>query len=465
MSQRVGGENSANVDETHQPKRWITRPYPSLQAMDAIIFLRVPSPATGRHHAPDRQGRDRMVVTGDGRQMGIGRAINIEDVRQLAKRRLPRITFDFADGGVEDETALARNREAFQRYRLVPRYLVDVSARSQATTLFGHRYASPFGIAPMGVTGFFRPGADLILARAAAEANVPYIMSSASCDRLESALEIAPETTWFQLYGTRNPGINEDLVRRAQAAGVRVLIFTLDTPIMAKRERNMRNGYRRPMKMTMEVILQGLAAPAWTWRYLRAGGIPLMQNWQPYAAPGATASQVADLFGSETPAPAQTWEVLEAIRRQWRGPLVAKGVLHPADAKRCVDMGVDGLIVSNHGGRQLDSAPSPMDMLPAIASEVGGRAEILIDGGFRRGSDVLKALCLGANAALFGRPAIFGAAAAGAAGAARVLDIFRGEIDLVMGQMGWTGIDQLGPERLFDTSLGRLLEPAIRESL
>jgi (S)-mandelate dehydrogenase len=391
--------------------------------------------------------------------MGIARTINIEDIRLLAKRRLPRITFDFADGGVEDETALARNRDAFQRYRLVPRYLIDVSARSQATTLFGRRYASPFGIAPMGVTGFFRPGADLMLARAAAEADVPYIMSSASCDRLEDAVAIAPETTWFQLYGTKNPRINEDLVQRAQNAGVPVLIFTLDTPVMAKRERNMRNGYRRPMKMTAGVILQGLAAPAWTWRYLRSGGIPLMQNWQPYAAPGATANEVANLFGSETPAPAQTWAVLEAIRKQWRGPLVAKGVLHPADAKHCADIGVDGIIVSNHGGRQLDSVPSPMDMLPSIVSEVRGRTEILIDGGFRRGSDIVKALCLGANAALFGRPAIFGAAAAGPAGAKRVLDIFRGEIDLVMGQMGATGVEQLGPEHLFDTGLGRLLAP------
>lgn len=391
--------------------------------------------------------------------MGIARAINIEDVRLLAKRRLPRITFDFADGGVEDEIALARNRDAFQRYRLVPRYLIDVSVRSQATTLFGRRYASPFGIAPMGVTGFFRPGADLMLARAAAEQDIPYIMSSASCDRLEDAVAIAPEITWFQLYGTKNPRINEDLVRRAQSAGVPVLIFTLDTPVMAKRERNLRNGYRRPMKMTAGVILQGLASPAWTWRYLRSGGIPLMQNWQPYAAAGATANEVASLFGSETPAPAQTWAVLEAIRRQWRGPLVAKGVLHPADAKRCADIGVDGIIVSNHGGRQLDSVPSPMDMLPSIWSEVRGRAEILIDGGFRRGSDIVKALCLGANAALFGRPAIFGAAAAGHAGARRVLDIFSGEVDLVMGQIGTTGVDQLGPQHLFDIARDRLLDP------
>lgn len=389
--------------------------------------------------------------------MGIGKAINIEDVRQLAKRRLPRITFDFADGGVEDETALDRNRAAFQRYRLVPRYLRDVSGRQQGVTLFGRRYASPFGIAPMGVTGFFRPGADLMLARAAAKANVPYIMSSASCDRLETAMAIAPETTWFQLYGTKNPEINVDLVKRARECGVPVLIFTLDTPVMAKRERNMRNGYRRPMKMTAGVILQGLAAPAWTWRYLRSGGIPLMQNWQPYAAPGATANDVADLFGSQTPVPGQSWSVLESIRDQWKGPLIAKGVLHPEDARRCADIGLDGIIVSNHGGRQLDAAAAPMDMLPAIAAEVGKRTDIFIDGGFHRGSDVLKALCLGAKAAFFGRPAIFGAAAAGDAGAAKVLDIFRGEIDLVMGQMGWTGLEGLGPEHLFDIVAGHML--------
>lgn len=297
-----------------------------------------------------------------------------------------------------------------------------------------------------------------MLARAAAGFGVPYVMSSASCDSIDAAMEQAPQTTWFQIYGTRDTNITMGLIRRAKALDVRVLMLTIDTPVMAKRERNMRNGFRRPMKMTPSVILQGLSRPAWTLRYLAKGGIPMMENWRPYAGEGATANDVADLFGTETPAPAQTWDVLKLVRKVWPGPLVVKGVLHPDDALKCLEMGADGLVVSNHGGRQLDSAPAPMDMLLVIADAVGGRMELLIDSGFRRGSDIAKALCLGAKAALFGRPAMFGVAAGGEAGACKVLDIFRQEFSLVMGQMGWTEVGQAGPDCLLD--LANPLAPA-----
>lgn len=382
--------------------------------------------------------------------MKMSSVVNVEDMAVLARKRLPRIAFDYVDGGVDGEAALARNRAAFDRYRLLPRYLVDVEKRSAATRLFDRDYAAPFGICPMGIAGFFRPGADLMLARAAARFGVPYVMSSASCDSIEAAMAQAPDTTWFQIYGARNPDITMDLIRRAKALEVRVLLLTIDTPVMAKRERNMRNGFRRPMKMTPSVILQGLSRPAWTLGYLANGGIPMMENWRPYAGDGASANDVADLFGTQTPAPAQTWDVLKLVREAWPGPLAVKGVLHPADALKCLEMGADGLVVSNHGGRQLDSAPAPMDVLPAIAEAVGGRMEILIDSGFRRGSDIAKALCLGAKATLFGRPAMFGVAAAGEEGAGKVLDIFRQEFDLVMGQMGWTEVGQAGPAGLVD---------------
>ncbi|WP_137389541.1 alpha-hydroxy acid oxidase [Rhodoligotrophos defluvii] len=382
--------------------------------------------------------------------MNLDKAVNIDDMAVLARRYLPRIAFDFIDGGVDGEVGLARNREALDRYKLVPRYLIDVEKRSQETTLFGYAYSGPFGICPMGIAGFFRPGADLMLARAAAKFNVPYVMSSASCDSIETAMGEAPETTWFQIYGTRDPRITTDLIRRAKALNVRVLMLTIDTPVMAKRERNMRNGFRRPMKMTPSVILQGLSRPAWTFRYLAKGGIPMMENWRPYAAQGASANDVADLYGTETPAPAQTWDVLKLVRKAWPGPLAVKGVLHPDDALTCMEMGADGLVISNHGGRQLDSAPASMDMLPIIADAVGHRVELLIDSGFRRGADVAKALCLGAKAALFGRPAMFSVAAAGEAGACKMLDIIRQEISLVMGQMGWTDVSCAGPHCLLD---------------
>jgi (S)-mandelate dehydrogenase len=386
--------------------------------------------------------------------MRLNDAINFDDIRLLARKRLPRIAFDFIDGGVDGEVALERNRTAFDRYKLLPRYLIDVEKRSQSVNLFGHEYASPFGISPMGIAGFFRPGADLMLARAAARSDIPYIMSSASCDSIEAAMAEAPKTTWFQIYGTRDPRITVDLVRRAKELDVRVLLLTIDTPVMGKRERNVRNGFRRPMKMTPSVIMQGLSKPGWTYRYLTSGGIPMMENWRPYAAAGANANAVADLYGTQTPAPAQTWSMFEQVRKAWDGPLVIKGVMHPADALKCADLGADGIMVSNHGGRQLDSAPGSIDMLPAIADAVGSRMELLIDSGFRRGSDVGKALCLGAKAGFFGRPAMFGVAVAGETGASAVINIMRQELNLLMGQLGWTDVGKAGPDSLID-----LLEP------
>lgn len=382
--------------------------------------------------------------------MDIKAAINTDDVAALARRYLPRIAFDFIDGGVDGEDALVRNRHAFERYRLVPRYLVNVEARSQSTRLFGHTYASPFGISPMSIAGFFRPGADLMIARAAAAHDVPYIMSSASCSSIESAVAEAPKNTWFQVYGTRNPDITIDLVKRATRLDVPVLVLTVDTPVMGKRERNIRNGFKRPMKMTPGVIMQGLSRPAWTYRYLMARGIPLMENWAPYAAPGADANTVADLYGDQTPAPGQTWEVLRTVRKLWAGPLVVKGILHHEDARMCVDLGADGLLISNHGGRQLDTAPAPIDVLPRIAEAVGHKAELLIDSGFRRGGDIAKALCLGAKAAFVGRPIMFGVAAAGQDGVRSVLDIYRRELDLLMGQMGWTDVGCAGSSSILD---------------
>ncbi len=382
--------------------------------------------------------------------MKIENAINIDDIAKLARNYLPKIAYDFIDGGVDGEDGLIRNRDAFQRYRLVPRYLINVEKRHQRTTLFGHEYSSPFGICPMGIAGFFRPGADLMLARAAAGFDLPYIMSSASCDSIEAAVAAGPKTTWFQIYGTRSPHITADLVRRAKALDVKVLILTVDTPVMGKRERNIRNGFRRPMKMTPRVIMQGLSRPAWTYRYLTGGGIPMMENWRPYAGKDADANTVADLYGSETPAPSQTWEVLRSVRKAWSGPLAVKGILHPDDARTCMELGADGLLVSNHGGRQLDSAPAPLDMLPLIADAVGHKMELLIDSGFRRGADIAKALSLGARAAFFGRPAMFGVAAGGEAGARKVLDIYRQELNLAMGQMGWTDVGCAGPDSIVD---------------
>lgn len=375
--------------------------------------------------------------------MNVNTAVNLEDLRLMAQRKLPRIAFDFIDGGVDDEDCLRRNREAFRHFQLVPRYLVDVSARDQSTELLGRRYASPFGISPTGLAGLFHPGADELLAEAAKAANIPFLLSSASNAAIEKVAKIAPDHVWFQIYGTRDERINTDLVKRAIDAGVRTLVVSVDVPVNSNRERNRRNGFTRPFRMTPAVVLEALAHPAWVLRYLRAGGIPMMSNWAPYGRTGASAAEVADLYGTLTPAPMVKWQTLEDIRAQWSGSLVVKGLLHPDDARQAADIGVDGIIVSNHGGRQLDVAPTPIEMLPAIRAAVGDRVELMLDSGVRRGSDIVIARCLGARFSLFGRPTLFGAAAGGAKGIARALHIVRNEIDIVMAQIGCSAFDTL----------------------
>jgi (S)-mandelate dehydrogenase len=381
--------------------------------------------------------------------MNIQSAINLEDLRLMARRKLPRIAFDFIDGGADDEACLTRNRQAFERHRLLPRYLRDVSRCDQSVTLFGRRYASPIGISPTGLAGLFRPDADRMLAAAAREANVPFLLSSAANAALEDALPVAPEHVWFQMYCTSDEHINADLVQRARQAHAPVLVVSVDVPVNSNRERNKRNGFSRPFRMTPGVALEALGHPAWVIRYLRTGGIPMMRNWLPYAAPGASAAEVADLYGTLTPAPMVNWDHLRRIRDAWSGPLVIKGLLHPDDAREAVRLGANGLVVSNHGGRQLDAAPSPLEMLPAIRDAVGPEVTIILDSGVRRGSDVVIARCLGANSIIFGRPTLYGVAVAGQAGAARALQLMRNEIDMVLKQIGCTSFEQLNASYLW----------------
>ena len=388
-------------------------------------------PAAKRSAAKGPRRRRTLICS-----MNIQQAINLEDLRVLARRKLPRIAFDFIEGGADDEACLRRNREAFARHRLVPRYLRDVSKRDQSVTLFGRAYASPFGISPTGLAGLWRPGADLMQAAAARDANVPFLLSSSSNDSLEEVMAVAPQHTWFQMYCTSDERINDDFVRRAAQARVQVLVVTVDIPVNSNRERNRRNGFSRPFRMTPGVVLEAMGHPAWVLRYLRTGGIPMMRNWRPYAREGATAGEVAEMFGRLTPAPMVNWDTIRRIRTAWPGPLLLKGILHPDDALQAKRLGVDGLVVSNHGGRQLDAAPSPLEMLPSIRSAVGSAMTLILDSGVRRGSDVVIARCLGADACVFGRPALYGVAAAGTAGAARALQIVRSEIDMVLAQIG-----------------------------
>lgn len=382
--------------------------------------------------------------------MSIQRAPHIEALRQLAQRRLPRLVFDYIDGGAEDETGLARNREAFQDMQLLPRYLVDVSQRDQSTPLLGRRYAAPFGLGPTGLAGFARPGADLMLADAAVAANIPFVLSGAGTASIEAVAQRAPQHAWYQLYVSRNAPITADLVRRARDAGIKTLMLTVDVPVHGKRERDIHNGFVPPVKPTAAALLNMLAHPGWLMDVLRHG-LPRFENWAPYAGAGASARAVGEFFASQIPF-TQTWRDLDTLRQQWPGKLVIKGILHPADALRALESGADGIVVSNHGGRQLDSAPSSLAVFPAIRAAVGERLALMLDGGVRRGSDIVKAKALGADFVWVGRAPLYGVAAGGLAGAQRAIDILQEEIDLTMAQIGVAHVADLGADSLYPGS-------------
>ena len=376
--------------------------------------------------------------------MKLDRAVNIADLHDLAKRRLPRAVFDFIEGGVEDERGLARNEDVFARRLLVPRYLVDVSRRDQSRTLFDRTYASPFGIAPTGFAGLFRRGADLSLAQAAAAADIPFVMSGTSTASIEAAARTAPAHTWYQLYVAHDLKITEDQIRRACDAGLSTLVLTVDVPVSSKRERNIRNNFGLTFKIDWRAALDGLKHLPWVTEFLR-NGMPAFENWKAYAGNGADAHAVARFVVEQTPATV-TWSHLESFRRLWPRHLVVKGLMSAGDALRAAEIGADGIIVSNHGARQLDRAPAPLEVLPAIRAAVQDRIVLMVDGGIRRGADIVTALCLGARFVFVGRATLYGAVAGGVRGVQKAIDILRDEIDRVLAQIGCPSVEDLNED-------------------
>jgi (S)-mandelate dehydrogenase len=380
--------------------------------------------------------------------MRVQNAISIVDLERLAQRRLPRVLFECIESGVEDEEGVVRNANAYHRHQLLPRHLVDVSKREQSTVIFGRKYASPFGIAPTGIAELFRRGADLMLAKAAANANVPSIMSGSSMTSPETISKAVPNNPWYQLYAARDPKITDDFIRRAKDCGLQTLVLTVDNPVFPKLERDKRNGFSVPFRFTLPIVFDGLRHPSWTFEYLRNGGLPMMHTWRPYAPAGATAAEVAAFRRSENPS-VQTWGDLDRIRRLWAGNLVVKGLTRAADAMRAANAGVDGVIVSNHGGKTLDRAPATVNALVAIAAAVGDRLTVMLDSGVRRGSDIVIGLCLGAKFVFVGRATLYGVAAGGEMGAKRALDILREELDMTLALIGCPNVADLGPDFLY----------------
>jgi isopentenyl diphosphate isomerase/L-lactate dehydrogenase-like FMN-dependent dehydrogenase len=376
--------------------------------------------------------------------------INIEDLHRAAVRRVPRAVFNYFEGGAEDERGLAENEEAYRRRRLLPRVLVDVTKVETGATLFGRRYAAPFGIAPTAAGGLLRRGADRMIAEAAAAADIPYTLAQVSNTPLEEIAQAAPQHAWFQLYGARERRIAEDMIRRADDAGMGALVFTVDVPMISKRERELRSRFGQ-FPLPLWAYVEALRHPGWLLELLLRG-IPPFANFAPYAGDRPSKKHIIAVLRAQFPVADHTWRDVERFRTLWKRPFLVKGILHPQDAVRAAELGVDGVVVSNHGARQLDRAPTALDMLPAVKAalqdKAGGRVAVLVDGGVRRGADIVIARALGADFVLAGRPTQYGVAAYGRAGAARAIEILRQELMLTLQQIGCTDQAALGPEYL-----------------
>lgn len=381
------------------------------------------------------------------------KCLSIRDLQDRARTYLPRVIYDYLEGGADDEEALDHNVGRIRARKLKPRYLVDIGERSQETSIFGKTYRSPFGIGPMGMLGMVRHQGDLTLAKVAHESGIPFVLSGASNDTIEAVASQAPGS-WLNFYPCKSPEIEKDLLQRAAGAGIETLVVTVDVPLHAKRERNMRSGWVRPYKPTPAVIAESLRHPAWVAAYLRHG-LPVMGNFRPYAPAGIGARDLTAFYASQVPTRHQ-WGLVERLRELWRGNLVLKGVLAAEDARQAAALGVDGLIVSNHGGRQLDRTVAAIDALPEIVAAAGQQLTVMFDSGIRRGSDVAVALSLGAKMCFVGRAAAYGLAANGEAGARRAVEILRSELELTLGQIGCPKASELGRNFLWGAQLHRI---------
>lgn len=352
--------------------------------------------------------------------------LNVDDHRRAARRALPRLVFDYLEGAAEDERCMRRNADDLARLHLLPRCLRDTQRIDLSIEVFGRRWAAPLGIAPVGFTGLMRPRGDVLVAEAAAEAGVPHVLSTASNARLEAVRQAGAEQ-WLQLYVMTDRAMAEQLVRRAQQAGYGALVLTVDVPVSGYRERDVRNGFKLPFRPTLRTVVDMALHPRWVAGVLRHGS-PSFVNLSEHEDAAASAQSQAALLARAMDR-SLVWSHLDWLRRIWKGPLIVKGLLHPEDARLAVRHGVDGVIVSNHGGRQLDAAPSTISVLPAVVDAVGGAMPVFVDSGFRRGSDIAKALALGAKAVFIGRPAIYGLAGGGRAGVGQVLQTFKDELE------------------------------------
>jgi L-lactate dehydrogenase (cytochrome) len=376
------------------------------------------------------------------------RILDLDNFQRTARRHLPRAIYGYVANGSEDEVSLAANRAAFLDYRLIPRVLVGVGERSQRTTLLGRQYAAPFGIAPMGGSSAVTYDGDLRMARAAARRDIPFMLSGNSIVPMEEVARAYPGA-WFDSYQSPTTKAIEGMVERVAAAGFPVFVSTVDVPVGSNREKDHRAGFTQPIRLNPKMVRDGLLHPNWVLstaaRTLLRRGVPRIQNLDYEGGPSLFSRTVTKIAAHAE----LSWDHVRLIRRLWKGPFVLKGLLSREDARIARDHGVDGIVVSNHGGRQLDNAASPLEVLADIVAESGEMA-VMIDSGFRRGTDVLTALALGADFVFIGRPFLFAAAVAGEAGVLHAIDLLSKEIDRDMALLGLRRVEEAGRDILLD---------------
>ena len=363
----------------------------------------------------------------------------IPDLKRRARRRIPKFAFDYVEAAIDDEVGKRRNRESFHDVHLTPRYFTDVGTIDTRCELFGTEYALPFGVAPVGLGNMMWPGAEAALAQAAQRARIPYTLSTFSTTPLEEIARLAPDVCWFQLYVPQRIEVMEDLISRAKSAGFNALVVTVDIPVGAKRNRELKNGLKLPFSLTPQMIWQAMTHPAWTARTLQLGSPDFVNVIRYREDPN---QQLSAFFSSMT-MPGVSLERLRRIRELWDGPLIVKGLQHEENFLQAVDCGIDGVVISNHGGRQLDAAPTSIETLRALPASLHDQLTVMVDSGVRTGLDVLRARALGAAAAFSGRAFFYGVGALGEAGANQVIEIFRDEITRTLQQLGCESADRL----------------------
>lgn len=376
------------------------------------------------------------------------RSADVTDLRNIARRRLPRGVFDYIDGGAEDEVTLGRNSAALREIGFAPRVLVDVSAVDTATSVLGKPVPFPLVLSPTGFTRIVLPEGECAVARAAAGAGLPYTLSTLATRSIEDVARTAPSgRNWFQVYVWRDRGLVKDMLDRAASSGYEAIMVTVDTAVLGRRERDVRRGFTLPPKIGIPTLLDGALHPAWTWEFVRAEPITFANVAGSIGIDGTTAVSLSEYMNAQFD-PSLSWADIDWMRSVWSGPVVLKGIQTVDDAKIAAEHGVDAIALSNHGGRQLDGAPAPIELVEPVAQAVGGRTEIYCDGGVRRGSDIVKALALGATACMTGRTYLYALAAGGEQGVGYVLDQLRTGMQRTMSLVGAPSVGDLTPDLL-----------------